>query len=113
MITTTADHVEACGDLTHTTLTDRVTRARERLTLSAVMIPPSDLPAVELPEYEPTVVDLMVIEACGDVEIDAWIASANALSAFEARRRDLRRLRADLPAAALVDEVDLDVECVA
>jgi hypothetical protein len=115
-ITTTAEYFEVFGDTTHTALAGRVTRGRARLTPSAVTIPPSDLPAVELPEYEPTVADLIAIEAYGDEEIDAWIASANTLSAFEARRRDLRRLRADLPATALVDDPvdpDADAECVA
>jgi hypothetical protein len=123
MITTTnTDHFEVFGDATFVALSDRfddvlaepVDRNRELMALlapSAITIPPSDLPAVELPDYEPTTADLLAIEAFGDIEIDDRIASANTLSAYEARHRDLLRLRAELTTLALADEPDeLDLE---
>lgn len=124
MITTTntTDHFEVFGDATFVALSDRfddvlaepVDRNRELMALlapSAITIPPSDLPAFELPDYEPTTADLLAIEAGADEDrIDARIASANTLSAYEARHRDLLRLRAELPVLALADESDLDLE---
>jgi hypothetical protein len=115
--TTTTDHFEVFGDATFVAAADRfddvlaepVERNRELMALlapSAITIPPSDLPAVDLPDYEPTLADLLAIEACGDIEIDDRIASANTLSAYEARHRDLLRLRGQLPALALTDELD-------
>lgn len=73
---------------------------------AAIMIPPSDLPAYALPDYEPTEADLLAIESSDENEISIRLASANTLSAFEARRLDLVRLRADLPLSALLPEMD-------
>ena len=68
---------------------DLVTRA---LLTSAITMSPSDLPAVELPYYEPTTDDLAAIELrASDDEINARIEAANTRSAFEARLRDLPR----------------------
>jgi len=119
MITTTTDHFEVFGDATFVDTTDRFddvlaeppARNRELMALlapSAITIPPSDLPAVDLPDYEPTTADLLAIEASVDDEIDARIASANTLSAYEARHRDLLRLRAELPLLALLEDVLLE-----
>lgn len=121
MITTTntTDHFEVFGDTTFVAaadrfddvLAERVDRSRELMALlapSAITIPPSDLPAVDLPDYEPTLADLLAIESFADTEIDDRIASANTLSAYEARHRDLLRLRDQLPALALADELDLE-----
>ncbi|WP_431910013.1 hypothetical protein [Amycolatopsis thermoflava] len=123
MITTTDHHFEVFGDATCIDLADRyddvlaepAARNRELMALlapSAITIPPSDLPAADLPDYEPTTADLLAIESWTDEDqIDARIAAANTLSAFEARHRDLLRLRAELPAPALADEPDeLDLE---
>lgn len=117
MITTTiTDRFELFGDATFVgtadrfvdVLTEPVGGDRElvtRLMSSAITIPPSDLPAVDLPDYEPTTADLLAIESgTSEDQIDARIASANTLSAFEARRRDLLRQRAQL---------NLDLERVA
>lgn len=92
------------GDTTFIALADRYddvltapTRDRQLAALlapTAITIPPSDLPAADLPDYEPTSADLLAIEFWDDdLRIDARIASANTLSAYEARHRELRRLR--------------------
>lgn len=114
MFTTTTDYFEVFRDASFVELADcfgdvlaePVARNRELLVWSAITIPPSDLPAVDLPDYEPTAADLLAIESWADEEIDARIASANTLSAFEARHRDLLRLRAEL-AAVSVEEPDV------
>lgn len=103
-MTTTTDH-EVLDDLAdfeaefENVPADPVDRHSDPMALlapSVITIPPSDLPAAELPDYEPTVADLLAIESFGDAEIDARISSANTLSAYEARHRDLLRLRTEL-----------------
>lgn len=74
-------------------------------------IPLSDKPALELPHRDPTVADLLAIEA-GVAEdcLADLIAEANAQSARLAAHNDLQRLREQLPAAALeglTDETEL------
>jgi hypothetical protein len=120
MITTTitTDHFEVLGDVTvvdrfDDMLAEPVDCLRRLLAPSAITIPPSDLPAVELPDYEPTTADLLAIEAVGDSEIDALIASANTLSAYEARHRDLLRLRAELVIPTQIADLLDDLERVA
>jgi hypothetical protein len=125
---TTPDHFEVFGDATFVGLPghfyDAATEPAYRIRVallapSAITIPPSDLPAFDLPDYEPTAADLLAIEASREDEIEARIASANTLSAFEASRRDLFRLRAELPGVALFDDLndtdlnDTDLERVA
>lgn len=121
-MTTTTDHFEVFGDATFVALADSfdnvltepVARNREFTTLlqaAAITIPPSDSPAVLLPDYEPTDADLLAVESWSDEAIDARIAAANTLSAFEARHRDLLRLRDGLRTVALVEEPDvMDLE---
>lgn len=55
---------------------------------SAITMSPSELPAVELPDYEPTPADLAAVETASDDEIDDRIAAATTLSAYQARRAD-------------------------
>lgn len=113
---TTADRTEMFDDATCVDLVDRYDdvlalplRDRELfLARAAATIPPSDAPAVQLREDEPTDDDLVAIEDSSEEEIDARLATANILAALEARHRDLRRLRAELPAVALVDVFDDD-----
>jgi len=87
------------------------TRDRELAALlvpSAITIPPSDLPAADLPDYEPTSADLLAIEFWDDdLRIDARVASTNTLAAYEARHRELRRLR-ELTGVAAGDLNDPD-----
>ncbi|WP_020421118.1 hypothetical protein [Amycolatopsis sp. ATCC 39116] len=110
---TITDCFDVFGDATFVDAADRfddalaepVDRNREfnaLLAPDAITIPPSDLPAWELPEYEPTVADLLAVEAWAakeleDDDIDARIASANTLSAYEQRHRELMLLRANMP----------------
>jgi hypothetical protein len=57
------------------------------MVLLSATIAPSDLPAAELPDYEPTADDLLAIELFNDSTIDELVESANTLSAYEANRR--------------------------
>ncbi|GAA1983253.1 hypothetical protein [Amycolatopsis minnesotensis] len=97
-----AEVFEVFGDATMIDLPDRYgdvlaepRAAREvgLLTFSAITIPPSDLPAVELPDYHPTPADLAALAELDDEGIDARVESANTLAAFEGRHRELLRLR--------------------
>ncbi|RSN05998.1 hypothetical protein DMC63_37970 [Streptomyces sp. WAC 05977] len=122
MFTTTTDHFEVYGDATFVAAADRfddvlaepVERNRELvalLTPSAITIPPADLPAADLPEYEPTLTDLRAIETFDHAAVDDWIASAVTLAAYEHRHQELLRVRAELPPMALVeDDDDEDLE---
>lgn len=125
MITTTADHFEVFGDGT-TAFLDLVAdveaalaepaRHTRDMNLTPSAIPPSDRPAVELPNVEPSEADLLAIELefWGDEQIDDRIAATNTLAAYQDRRLDLLQLRACLPADALIDDLnDEDLERVA
>jgi hypothetical protein len=96
------------------TVTATATSLTEVLPLEApsddrteIGIRPSDLPAAELPDYEPTAADLFALAIWNDDDvIDEWIASTNTQSAVEARHQDLLELRAQLPVTAFIEDDD-------
>lgn len=115
MSTTTTDHFEVYVDPTFISSSDRFDdvlappRGSNRLERDALFIPPSELPAFELPDWEPTADDLLAIEHGTDEDrFDERIDTANSAAAVEARKRDLIRLRAELSVAVLDDEQDLE-----
>lgn len=77
---------------------------------SKCVISPSELPAAELPEYEPGAAELQAIEA--GVDVDELLWSTLTLAAYERRWRELMGARGDLRARGLLD-LDLLDEPVA
>lgn len=61
---------------------------------------PSDCPAAELPDYNPTDADLLAIELFSDAAIDELVAAANTYSAYEATRRDRLGATHTMPSSA-------------
>ncbi|MGM0724187.1 MAG: hypothetical protein ACQEXM_26980 [Actinomycetota bacterium] len=82
-------------------------RQRQSPVVAAISIPPSDRPAAEYPEYEPTPQDLAAIEGQDDIAIEHRLVAAATLAAYEQRHRELLDLRAALsPLALTLDEDD-------
>lgn len=61
-----------------------------------IAFPPSDVPAAELPDVEPTPADLLAIESWPEDRVAARVEEAVVLAAYEARRRELQQLRRQL-----------------
>lgn len=72
----------------------------------AVALPPSERPAHELPEYEPTAAELAALEFATDDQLDDHLARVTTFCAIEQHRRDLLDLRAVLGVDGLPDEID-------
>lgn len=71
------------------------------LLASAITMSPSDLPAVELPDYEPTAADLAVVTTASEDAINARIEAATTLTAINAHRRNQPHTRGEgLPRAS-------------
>jgi hypothetical protein len=105
---TVIDLADSFDDVLTTPIRLRDRELAALLAPSAITIPPSDLPAADLPDYEPTSADLLAIEFWDDdLRIDARIGSANTLAAYEARHRELCRLR-ELTGVAAGDLDDPD-----
>jgi hypothetical protein len=66
------------------------------MVMLAATIAPSDLPAAELPYFEPTGAELLAIELFDETAIDGLFAAANTFAAYEASRFE----RLGLPASA-------------
>lgn len=91
MITST-DHPEVATLATLAGLADHrgttpCSAQHDQAMLLAATAAPSDRPAAELPDYEPTDADLLAIELFSDTAIDELVAAANTYSAHEAARR--------------------------
>ncbi|MFC4000913.1 hypothetical protein ACFS2C_28105 [Prauserella oleivorans] len=69
-----------------------------------IVIQPSEAPASELPEPEPTVADLLVIETGDDDTVETRIEAALRLAAHEQTHRELMALRRHHAIAAEPDE---------
>lgn len=76
------------------------------LVTTGISIPPSDRPAADFPEYEPTPLDLATIEELDEVGIESRLSAAATLAAYELRRRELLGLRAELPRTAFAPDPD-------
>ena len=72
----------------------------------AVSLPPSERPAHELPEYEPTAAELAALEFSTDDQFDDHLARVTTFCAIEQHRRDLLDLRDALGVDGLPDEID-------
>jgi len=79
---------------------------------SRVAIRPSDAPADELPEVEPTAADLMALELGDEEAAQDRVAAGVVLSAYELAHSGLRNIREDLPVAALEPDEDEDLAAV-
>lgn len=77
---------------------------------SRVAIRPSDAPAAELPDAEPTPADLAALETGDDRAAEVRIGAALELAAYDASHRELMALRDQLPAA--LDEYEDDTDDV-
>lgn len=86
-----------------------ITSTAHRLA-ETVALPPSERPAHELPEYEPTAADLAALEAATDDQLDDHLARVTTFCAIEQHRRDLLALRDDLGLDGLPDEIADDEE---
>ncbi|TKG61566.1 hypothetical protein [Prauserella endophytica] len=64
--------------------------------LANVNIPPSEAPAADLPELEPTVADLLALDTWCDDELDDRMHGALLLAAHEHTHRELMALRHQL-----------------
>ncbi|RBM18088.1 hypothetical protein DI005_20045 [Prauserella sp. PE36] len=72
-----------------------------------VVITPSDAPAAELPEVEPTAADLLAVEIGDDRVAEDRIAAALELAAYEHTHRELSAIRRAL-ADTFLDELAED-----
>ncbi len=61
-----------------------------------IALEPSEDPAVELPELEPTAADLVVLETSDDATAEDRVAAALRLAACEQTHRELMALRRQL-----------------
>lgn len=66
------------------------------------MIPPSEAPAADLPELEPTAADLLALDTWTDEQIDDRMHGALVLAAHEHTHRELMVLRHQLTTATFV-----------
>ncbi|RJQ74232.1 hypothetical protein D5S17_23480 [Pseudonocardiaceae bacterium YIM PH 21723] len=98
----TGDPAELAGQITAVftgpLLRKRAARAAVALAEASIGIPPSDRPAGDLPDYEPTDSELMLLHSgIADEDLDDLLDSANTLAAYERHLRDLRGLRTQWP----------------
>lgn len=79
-----------------------------------IVIRPAEVPAVELPEAEPTLADLLAIEHGDEVVVQRRIDQALKLASYEHTHRELMELRRRYRDIAdeddLIDEHDLGDE---
>jgi hypothetical protein len=90
-MTTSTDHIEVATSALTAELLEadwadvRAAAAAEAVLLAAIS--PSDRPAAELPDYEPTADELLAVELLNDTDIDDLIAAINTRCAYEADHR--------------------------